>query len=348
MHELKFSMIPEAPNYRLCLGLLAVMLLSVPSGREGISFGFNGFTSVSDLYSVPGCNWAYNADDSSISFPGMGGAAAGRLLYPALVQIRDPATNAVKNFSTTFVFQVLNTDTYYDESGPGIAFAMVPDNFTLGAANDVMGLLTLNTSDTVPNYESDDHTFAVEIDTHMNPEFHDPNGNHIGVDLASMNSTNTFIPTLELVTADQDIFLQMWIDYSQADSQMHIYLTEYGQGKPAASLGSPKVDLSLLNEYMYVGFSSADGDSYDEHTILAWSFSTDGPAPAVWIAQDAPPPPSPPPPSPPPPSSPPPPPSPTAPAPSTSPPSNTPSSDRFMLRLVGIMLFWVVIFTVVI
>jgi hypothetical protein len=328
------------------------MLLSVPSGREGISFGYNGFTSVSDLYSVPGSNWAYKAEYSSI-YLAMAGewtwdTAAGRLLYPALVQIRDPATNAVKNFSTTFVFQVLNLNN--DGSGPGLAFAMVPDNFTLGAAtNDVMGLLTINTSDTVRNYESDDHTFAVEIDTHMNPEFHDPNGNHIGVDLASMISTATFIPTLDFVTTDQHIFLHMWIDYFQADSQMDIYQTEYGQDKPAASLGSPKVDLSLLNEYMYVGFSSAVGlDSTNEHTILAWSFSTDGPAPAVWIAKDAPPPPSPPPPSPPPPSSPPPHPSPTAPsAPSTSPPSNTPSSDRFMLRLVGIILFWVV-FTVVI
>jgi hypothetical protein len=150
MHELKFSMIPEAPNYRLCLGLLAVMLLSVPSGREGISFGYNGFTSVSDLYSVPGSNWAYKAEYSSI-YLAMAGewtwdTAAGRLLYPALVQIRDPATNAVKNFSTTFVFQVLNLNN--DGSGPGLAFAMVPDNFTLGAAtNDVMGLLTINTSD---------------------------------------------------------------------------------------------------------------------------------------------------------------------------------------------------------
>lgn len=68
-------------------------------------------------------------------------------------------------------------------------------------------------------YESDNHTFSVEIDTYKNPKFDDPNDNHTGIDnLACMNSSATFIRTMAMTTANPGIFQQVWIGYFHANS----------------------------------------------------------------------------------------------------------------------------------
>ena len=166
------------------------------------------------------------------------------------------------------------------------------------------------------------------MDIYQNPEFDDPNANHIGIDLTNMNSTGgSFIPAVTLTTTHSNLYLQMWIDYVQADSYIDIYITEYGQDKPPEpSFTSKGLDLSILNEYMYVGFSAAVErlENNDVPKILAWSFSTDGPAPEISLATDAPPSSSPPPQAP----QAPPPPPPGAPPLSTSSSSNIPSLDR--------------------
>ena len=317
-----------------CFGLVTLILaLPCGCGVEGMNFTFNGFTGLSDVYIVPNSGtWTYYSNDSSIFLDPSTVCAicsiAGRILYPQLVQMVDPVTMTAKSFSTNFIYQILIQDG--SATGPGLAFMMVPDNITLGANLDYMGLVTTTTQNTAENYLSDNHTFGVELDTYMNPEFGDPNGNHIGIDLTNMNSTGgTFKPDFTLATGNPSFYTQVWIDYFQTDSHMDIYITPYGQDKPTTPFSSqPGLDMSILNEYMYIGFSAAVGDESDNvPQILAWSFSTDGPAPPIWIAADAPPAPSPAPPprrAPPPPNSPPP--------PSTSPPSNIPS----LLSILGV------------
>lgn len=328
-----------------CFGMVTLILtLPCGCGVEGTNFTFNGFMGLSDVYIVPSSGtWIYSLNDSSIFLDPCSFCrynVAGRILYPRLVQMVDPVTMTAKSFSTNFIYQIFIQDGNEGVRGPGLAFMMVPDNTTLGANQDYMGLLATNTSDTAENYLSDDHTFGVELDTHMNPEFDDPNGNHIGIDLTNMNSTGgTFIPTFSLATVNPSLYMQVWVDYFQNDSHMDIYITPYGQDKPTTPFSSkPGLNLSILNEYMYIGFSAAAGiESSNVHKILAWSFSTDGPAPPISIAADAPPAPSAPPPAPPPQRAPPPPPpiSPPVPAPSTPPapintappPSNTSQSS---------------------
>ena len=318
-----------------------VLILPCGCGVEGMNFTFNGFKGLSDVYTVPnGGAWTYSPTDSSLSYsPGLGDfeteALASRILYPGLVQMKDPLTMAAKSFSCNFICQILESN--YG-TGPGMTFMMVPDNITLGEVLDYMGLITNATAETVKDYPSDNHTFAIELDTHQNPEFNDPNDNHIGIDLTNMNSTGgVFIPMFTLITGTSTLYLQLWIDYFQANSSINIYIIEYGQVKPTKPFtSSGPIDLSILNEYMYIGFSTSYGaESTNVVKVLAWSFSTDGPAAEIWIAQDAPPPSSPPPPVPPPPSTP-------TPIPSTSPPSNIPSSDRVLSILALLCVMYVV------
>jgi hypothetical protein len=172
-----------------CFGMVTLILtLPCGCGVEGMNFTFNGFTGLSDVYIVPNSGtWTYYPPESCIFLDPSAltcyacYSVAGRILYPHQVQMVDPVTMTVKSFSTNFIFQILIQDG--SATGPGFAFIMVPDNITLGATLDYLGLVTIATPDTVENYLSDNHTFAVELDTHMNPEFDDPNANHIGIDL---------------------------------------------------------------------------------------------------------------------------------------------------------------------
>lgn len=308
-----------------CLGMLA-LILTLPCklhvGVGAITFSFNGFKQ-SDVYIVSGSRWTFSPTDDYNYFylkptsDSRCTSVAGRFLYPGLVQMTDPGSTTVKSFSTTFIYQI-QIKPGNSATGPGMAFIIVPDNFTVGANRDYMGIVTSNTSTTGQNFDSDKHTFALELDTYLNPEFDDPNENHIGMNLASMTSTHTYKPSFNLASDCRDILQQIWIEYFQTDSHMNIYLSLYGQGKPATPQVSwTGLDLSILKENMYVGFSGAVGiESNNWNVIYAWSFSNDGgTAPPIFIGPDAPPA-----------STAPPPPPPSTPPPSTSPPASKPFS----------------------
>jgi hypothetical protein len=315
--------------------VLHVITLPCGYGVGATSFAYSGFKST-DVYVVPGSPWTYNSTTGAFYLAYLTGdydtewyttSVSGRFLYPQLVQMKDPTTMAVKSFSTSFIFQIFIENTSLmtpGTTGPGLAFLMVPDNVTIGGNLDYMGLITANTTETSPNLQSDNHTLGVEFDTYLNYEFGDPNNNHVGLDLTSMNSSYVFVPSLIMASEDAEVMTQVWIDYDQSDARVDIYINPYGQGKPATPEGSTQgVDLSFLLEEMYVGFSAAVGiESNNLHTILAWSFSNEGEAPPISIQRDAPTSPgtSPPPPA-------------TVPGPSTSSPRNVPRLFGIILRL---------------
>ena len=272
----------------ICLGVLALLLTSpCDSGVGAVTFAFKGFQEDS-LYSVPDSSWIFNPATgcfqidpaASMSFSG----SSGRLLYPSAVQMIDPGKTTVKSFSTSFIYRFQRMI----GTGPGLAFIIVPDNFTLGAPGDFMGLITSENSVTGKNYESDDHTLGVELDTYKNPQFNDPSSNHIGINLASMNSTSSFTPAFNL--ASRSKYQQIWIDYDESDSRMDIYFANYKERKPEKpQLSKSGLDLSLLKEKMFTGFSSASYPltASDMPYVCAWSFSNDGsPAPSIVLAQD--------------------------------------------------------------
>ena len=121
-----------------------------------------------------------------------------------------PLTTTTNNFSTTFIFQILADalDLGFALTSPGLAFIIVLYNTTIGANDDYMGLSTINTTKTTENYNSDNYTVDVELDTYQNQEFNDPNNNYICIDVANMTSTltNTFIPSMLLITSNVGLY----------------------------------------------------------------------------------------------------------------------------------------------
>lgn len=240
---------------RLWLGMVSLILILSSGAVEGINFTFNSFESLSDVYTVPsGSQWSYSLSDSSLYLEPSINSVAGRFLYPHLVKMMDPETMTANAFSCHFIFQVLIPDGNGGHTDSGMTFMMVPDNKTVGAALDYVSPLT----ERGPN--SNLHSFGVEFDTHMNPEFNDPNDNHVGIDkLRVMNSTATFIPLFRLAQGSPEDYHQAWIEYFQApDCRMDLYISQYGQGKPTMPF-STFVDLSFLDG-MYFEFSTAQSD----------------------------------------------------------------------------------------
>ncbi|KAG0588209.1 hypothetical protein KC19_2G225300 [Ceratodon purpureus] len=278
---------------RRSFGLLVAVLMTFSQSSLGFKFAFNGFKSQSELFIVTESNWEYNlVNESCYTLVWPPDRSVGRLLYPQAVSMRELGSSAVMSFSTTFIFQIYQHPAYVGK-GSGFTFLMVPNNSTIGAPNDFLGLITTTTDTVAKDVASDEQTFGVEFDTYQNPEFNDENDNHIGLDFASMNSTVSFKPVIPLVTESETVYHQVWIDYSQNQSTMDIYLAVYQAWvvKPAVpSVSWPNVDLSLLSEPTFVGFSAAIGTTgADRHSIFAWSFSNEGEAPPISLAKDAPP-----------------------------------------------------------
>ncbi|KAI4333955.1 hypothetical protein L6164_018701 [Bauhinia variegata] len=125
------------------------------------------------------------------------------------------------------------------------------------------------------------HVLGVEFDIFSNEEFLDINDNHVGIDINSLTSSDSYeagywdgefdneFKKLELKNGRN---YQVWIEFM--DSQLNITMAQAGRKKPQRPLISMTVNLSgVLLDEMYVGFSAATGKMIDSVRILAWSFS---------------------------------------------------------------------------
>ncbi|KAH8492983.1 hypothetical protein H0E87_022298 [Populus deltoides] len=178
----------------------------------------------------------------------------GRAFYPTKIKMKQTqnSTTTLTSFSTSFVFSILPNIA----SSPGFGLAFVLSNWTNppGAlASQYFGLFT---NATVPSAAP---LLAVEFDTGQNPEFNDPDRNHIGIDLNNLvsaltkpggyNSSAGFVP-----------------------------VTPVGVSRPSVPILSFKdpVIANYTSEEMYVGFSASKTTWVEAQRILAWSFSDTG------------------------------------------------------------------------
>lgn len=200
---------------------------------------------------------------------------AGRCIFSYPIRMLDPETQTPASFQTSFSFQFINRSTISGQEnndafygGSGFTFIIVPDEFTVGRPGPWLGMLNDACQD---KYKA----VAIEFDTRMNPEFGDPNDNHVGINLGTILSSNT-INVSDLGMNFKDGFVHhAWITYDGVTKIMDIRLGSANQEDyPSKPLFSKFVDLSpFLNEYMFVGFSAATGNHTQIHNILSWNFT---------------------------------------------------------------------------
>ncbi|KAM3739819.1 hypothetical protein ACB098_08G051000 [Castanea mollissima] len=211
-----------------------------------------------------------------------------QLLSNGLLQL----TN-IKNISSPQVGHVFyqfplkfNTTSSVPSSGGGhgITFTISPSwNFTQAGRNQYLGLFN-SSNDGLPV----NHILAIELDTVLNPELGDIDRNHVGIDVNSLNSTESAPAmyfsnkegkniSLELTSGNP---MHLWIDYDEAEKLLNVTLAPTRIPKPNWPLMSKPIDLSrYLLESMYVGFSATTGTlASSDHYILGWSFNKSGQA----------------------------------------------------------------------
>lgn len=265
--------------YWVILVLLATLFL--PS-TSAIDFFFNSFATAATL--------PLNlTDDARLEPPFIrltndsNQFSLGRAFYPSRIRFKSNSnsTNISSVFSTQFVFSVLPEIS----SSPGFGLAFVlsastsPPNALSG---QYFGLFSGSPTPTVGSL------FAVEFDTGRNPEFNDPDGNHVGIDLNNIESvitqtagyyTNnsgnfTFVP----VDMRNGQNIHAWVEFNGPRNEINVTIAPAGMARPIRTLLSyrnPAIANYCVAE-MFVGFSASKTQWVEAQRVLAWSFSDTG------------------------------------------------------------------------
>ncbi|KAJ9694501.1 hypothetical protein PVL29_010135 [Vitis rotundifolia] len=191
-------------------------------------------------------------------------SGAGRVLYSKPVRFRQPDSHVIASFSTFFSFSVANLNP--SSIGGGLTFLISPDDEAVGEAGGFLGLIDMKGLSS--------GFVAVEFDTLMDVEFKDINGNHVGLDLNSMVSSQVGdLGAIEIDLKSGDL-VNAWVEYD-GSAQLFNISVSYSNLKPKEPLLSFDLDLDqYVNDFMFVGFSGSTQGSTEIHSIEWWSFSS--------------------------------------------------------------------------
>ncbi|KAF7104461.1 hypothetical protein CFC21_105357 [Triticum aestivum] len=194
--------------------------------------------------------------------------SVGRASYAHKVPLWSNSTSEMASFTTTFAFQITPDKDSLPLTGDGMAFFLghFPSVIPRDSYGGSLGLLLTNTNGT-----GDGRIVAVEFDTFFNTRYGDINGNHVGIDINSVNSTASTRTTRPGKNLTSLHVMEATIKY-QNDSKMlalDLLIDDVLYQLIAT------VDLRrYLPEEVAVGFSAATGDIAELHQILSWSFSS--------------------------------------------------------------------------
>ncbi|XP_027113916.1 L-type lectin-domain containing receptor kinase IV.1-like [Coffea eugenioides] len=264
--------------------LLVVSALAGFASCQDLSITYNGFRSTN--LSLDGL--AQLTPNGVLKLTDDTKEQQGHAFFPNPVSFKNSANSSAFTFSTTFVFAIVSE--YPTMSGHGIAFVIAPRRGLPGALpSHQLGLFNETN-----NGKPTNHVFAVELDTVQSKEFNDINNNHVGIDINGLNSTladpagyysngNGVVQNLTLASGKA---MQVWIDYDGTAKHISVTLAPIYAGKPNKPLLSLPNDLSpVLNEIMYIGFSSSTGSVPTSHCLLGWSFKMNGVAQGLDLSQ---------------------------------------------------------------
>uniref|UniRef100_A0A0D9Y0A9 non-specific serine/threonine protein kinase n=1 Tax=Leersia perrieri TaxID=77586 RepID=A0A0D9Y0A9_9ORYZ len=274
---------PSKIMYPLPISLVVLLLVThVASSAADGEFIYEGFASAN--LALDGL--AVVSPNGLLVLTNATNQAKAHAFHPTPLHFRNKSgatTTKARSFSTSFVFAIVSR--YDGLSDHGLAFVVTPTtNFSKANAGQYLGLLNAT------NGTASDRILAVELDTIINPEFRDINGNHVGIDLNSLMSEQARPAgyyddradgTLKELKLNSRKPMQVWVDYDGNGRQLNVTLSPVKMPKPTKPLLSISVDLSeqLADAMLYMGFSSATGVVPTRHYVLGWSFSLDGPAP---------------------------------------------------------------------
>ena len=177
----------------------------------------------------------------------------------------DKSTGWLTDFTTHFSFIIAGVDGHV--AADGLAFFITPFGSDM-PTNSAGGYLGLFSNESALN-ATENQIVAVEFDTYQNGG--DPRANHVGIDVNSIVSdVNVTWNGSFSNTANA------WVSYNSATKTLSVFLTfadnQVFNGN--SSLSYIVDSMTVLPEWVSVGFSAATGVSIETHTILSWSFNS--------------------------------------------------------------------------
>jgi hypothetical protein len=264
------------------------MFVSLVASEEdiNISFIYNGFKSSHDLY-LDGV--ADLTSNGLLRLTNDTKQQKGHAFYPnPIVFNNGSSSNGISSFSTTFVFAIRSE--FPNLSGHGIVFVVSP---TKGLPNSLPSqyLGVFNESNIG---KTENRVFGLELDTIMNTEFDDINDNHVGIDINGLKSEKSASAGYYDINGNEfknlSLFsglpMQVWLEYDSEKKKIDVTLAPINVVKPKQPLLTLSKDLSsILQNTMYVGFSSSTGSILTSHYVLGWSFKVNGQAQNLKISE---------------------------------------------------------------
>jgi len=209
-------------------------------------------------------------------------------------------------FTTAFQFQISSTNSCFFCSFPADGLALVIQNDpagtgAIGYSGDGQNIAYGNND--VSTASGPGHaiknSLAIELDTHLNSNYSDPDGNHIAVQSCGPNNATTLTPN----SADHNyacpdgnlakIALQsLPAGMSLTDGKVHTITVNYlppgtctsGCNNLAVYLDSTLILQATVNIATqlnltssggaYLGFTAATGSNVENNDIISWSFSS--------------------------------------------------------------------------
>ncbi|XP_047335062.1 L-type lectin-domain containing receptor kinase IV.1-like [Impatiens glandulifera] len=257
---------------------MVCLIKSTTHAQPNADFIFNGFQQSTNLT----LDGVAQITDGILFLTNRTKLKTGHAFYPNPIIFKNSTNDSAISFSTSFVFGIIPE--FHSEGGHGLCFVIAPQPALPGALpKDRLGLF--NTSIIDPN--GTNHVIAVEFDTIETPDFKDMDGNHVGIDIDSLESVvnnsagyyldnNGTFQNLSLISYESR---RVWIEYDGVKKQMNVTVAPINLDKPSRPLLSLNKDLSLyINPNMHVGFAAATGVLFNSHYLLGWSFKVNGQA----------------------------------------------------------------------
>lgn len=117
---------------------------------------------------------------------------------------------------------------------------------------------------------------AIEFDTRLDSHFNDPNENHVGFNMNSLESVKTANPMLQGIDLKSGNLITAWVDYKNEERKLNVSLG-FTTSKPELPILTVEIDLSdSLRGLKYLGFSASTEGSTELHSIENFSFQTFG------------------------------------------------------------------------
>ncbi|KAI3992077.1 hypothetical protein MKX01_014968 [Papaver californicum] len=158
----------------------------------------------------------------------------------------------------------------------GLAFIIAP-NISEMPSNSHGEFLGLTNSSTDGN--TNNRFVAIEFDT--SKQAFDPDSNHIGLDINSVNSTKTVsLSEYGIVIApeqDKTKNNTVWIQYNGTTKILDVFMALEGSPRPKNPVLSQNINLKdYLNQYSYFGFAGSTGSTAAQlNCVLMWNLTVE-------------------------------------------------------------------------